>query len=214
MEEPIRILIADDHLIVREGLQAILETAPDLKLVGEARDGIEAVQLSGELLPDVVLMDLRMPRMDGIAAIRQIKAKYPQVEIVILTTYDEDEYIIKGLQAGARGYLLKDSGRQALFDTIRAAARSESLLPSTVIDRVVAHLSGGKSSQPAPLSDREMEVLGLMAQGAANKEIALQLSISERTVKAHVTGILNKLGVNSRTEAVALALRQGLLPKD
>ena len=120
MTETIRILIADDHLIVREGLQTILDTAPDLELVGEARDGVEAVKLAGELLPDVVLMDLRMPRMDGIEAIRQIKAKYPQLEIVILTTYDEDDYIVKGLQAGARGYLLKDSGRQALFDTIHA----------------------------------------------------------------------------------------------
>ena len=214
MTETIRILIADDHLIVREGLQAILDTTPDLELVGEARDGLEAVKLAGELLPDVVLMDLRMPRMDGIEAIRQIKAQYPQIDIVILTTYDEDEYIVKGLQAGARGYLLKDSGRQALFDTIRAVARGESLLTSAVIDKVVAHLGGGKSEQPSTLSNREMEVLGLIAQGAANKGIAYQLSISERTVKAHVTGILNKLGVSSRTEAVAVALRQGLLHEE
>jgi NarL family two-component system response regulator YdfI len=214
MNETIRILIADDHLIVREGLQTILETEDDLELVGEAGDGMEAVQLSAELLPDVVLMDLRMPRMDGIEAIRQIKAQHPKIEIVILTTYDEDEYIIKGLQAGARGYLLKDSGRQVLFASIRAAARGESLLPSAVIEKVVAHLAGGKSSSSAPLSEREMEVLQRIAQGAANKEIALQLSISERTVKAHVTAILNKLGVNSRTEAVSLALREGLLPKD
>jgi NarL family two-component system response regulator YdfI len=213
MTDTIRILIADDHLVVREGLEAILDTTPDLELVGEAKDGHEAVELAGKLLPDVVLMDLRMPRMDGIEAIRQIKAQYPQVEIVILTTYDEDDYIVKGLQAGARGYLLKDSGRQALFDAIRAAARGESLLTSAVIDKVVAHLGGTKSSQPSPLSEREMEVLGLMAQGQANKEIAHQLSISERTVKAHVTSILNKLGVNSRTEAVAVALRQGLLPE-
>jgi len=214
MGETIHILIADDHLIVREGLQTILETVEDLELIGEARDGMEAVQLSAELLPDVVLMDLRMPRMDGIEAIRQIKSQHPEIEIVILTTYDEDEYIIQGLQAGARGYLLKDSGRQALFDSIRAAARGESLLPSAVIDKVVAHLAGEKSSTTTPLSEREMEVLQRMAQGAANKEIAYQLSISERTVKAHVTSILNKLGVNSRTEAVSLALREGLLPKD
>jgi NarL family two-component system response regulator YdfI len=214
MSETIRVLMADDHLIVREGLQTILETVEDLELVGEARDGVEAVQLSAELLPDVVLMDLRMPRMDGIEAIRQIKAQHPQIEIVILTTYDEDEYIIKGLQAGARGYLLKDSGRQALFNSIRAAARGESLLRSAVIEKVVAHLAGKESGTPAPLSEREMEVLRRIAQGAANKEIAHQLSISERTVKAHVTAILNKLGVNSRTEAVSLALREGLLPLD
>ncbi len=212
MADTIRVLIADDHLIVREGLQTILDTVPDLELVGEACNGEEAVQLAGELLPDVILMDLRMPRLDGIGAIQQIKAHFSQIEIVILTTYDDDEFIVKGLQAGARGYLLKDAGRQALFETVRAAARGESLLPSAVVNKMVAHLSSVPGAQPALLSERESQVLALMANGAANKEIALQLNISERTVKAHVTSILNKLGVSSRTEAVSLALRQGLLP--
>lgn len=212
MADTIRVLIADDHLIVREGLQTILDTVSDLELVGEACDGEEAVQLAGELLPDVILMDLRMPRLDGIGAIQRIKARFPQIEIVILTTYDNDEFIVKGLQAGARGYLLKDAGRQALFETVRAAARGESLLPSAVVNKMVAHLSSVPGTQPALLSERESQVLALMANGAANKEIALQLNISERTVKAHVTNILNKLGVSSRTEAVSLALRQGLLP--
>ena len=149
------------------------------------------------------------------APIRQIKARYPEVQIVILTTYDDDQYIVRGLRAGARGYLLKDTARSVLFDTIRAAARGESLLSSAVVDKVVAHLTDhGRRPQPVQtesLSPRETQVLGLLAEGAANKEIARQLNISERTVKAHVTGILNKLGANSRTEAVAIAMRSGLL---
>ena len=211
---PIRILIADDHLVVREGLRAILEAAPDLAPVGEAADGAEAVRLAGELSPDVVLMDLRMPNMDGIEAIEQIKARQPEVEIVILTTYDDDEYIVRGLRAGARGYLLKDAGRKVLFEAVRAAARGESLLPSEVVEKVVARLAGPRPVQAGGLSERESEVLALLAEGAANKEIAARLHITERTVKAHVTGIFNKLGVNSRAEAVAVALRGGLLPTE
>jgi len=209
----IRVLIADDHLVVREGLRTILDAAPDLELAGEASDGAEAVQLAGELSPDVVLMDLRMPNVDGIEAIQQIKDRYPEVEIVILTTYDDDEHIVRGLRAGARGYLLKDSGRNILFETIRAAARGESLLPSAVVEKVVAHLAEPKAApiQAGTLSAREQEVLALLADGAANKEIAARLHIAERTVKAHVTSIFNKLGVNSRAEAVAVALRQNLL---
>jgi len=210
----IRVLIADDHMVVREGLRAILETAPDLLPVGEATNGAEAVRLVQESTPDVVLMDLRMPGMDGIEAIRQIKARYPDVQVVILTTYDDDDDIVRGLRAGARGYLLKDTGRNALFDAIRAAARGESLLPAEVIDKVVAHLQGPQLSEPGMLSTREGQVLALLAQGAANKEIALQLGISERTVKGHVTGIFNKLGASSRAEAVAIALRSGLLPTE
>jgi NarL family two-component system response regulator YdfI len=210
----IRVLIVDDHLVVREGLRAILEAASDLALVGEAADGAEAVQLAAELSPDVVLMDLRMPNVDGIEAIRQIKARCPDVEIVILTTYDDDEYIVRGLRAGARGYLLKDTGRQVLFEAIRAAARGESLLPSAVVEKVVARLTEPQPVETARLSDREREVLGLLAEGAANKEIAARLHITERTVKAHVASIFNKLGVNSRAEAVAVALRSGVLPAE
>ncbi len=210
----IRVLIADDHLVVREGLRTILEVAGDIELVGEATDGAEAVRLAGELTPDVVLMDLRMPNVDGIEAITQIKARYPDLEVVILTTYDDDQDIVQGLRAGARGYLLKDSGRQALFDAIRAAARGESLLPSAVIEKVVAHLSEPRPAKTEALSEREQEVLTFLAQGAANKEIAHRLHITERTVKAHVTSIFNKLGVNSRAEAVAVAMRHGLLSLD
>jgi NarL family two-component system response regulator YdfI len=208
----IRVLVADDHLLVREGLRAILDTAPDLTLVGEATDGLEAVRLTAELEPDVVLMDLRMPTMDGIQAIHQIKAQNPGVEIVILTTYDDDAHIVRGLRAGARGYLLKDASRKTLFEAIRTAARGESLLSSTVVDKVVAHLAEPQPEASEALSDREQEVLALIADGSANKEIALRLSIAERTVKAHVTSIFNKLGVSSRAEAVAVALRTGHLP--
>jgi NarL family two-component system response regulator YdfI len=209
----IRVLIADDHLVVREGLRTILDAAPDLELAGEAGDGAEAVQLAGELSPDVVLMDLRMPNVDGIEAIQRIKALHPEIEIVILTTYDDDEHIVRGLRAGARGYLLKDSGRNVLFETIRAASRGESLLPSAVVEKVVAHLAEPKTApaHAGVLSGREHEVLTLLADGAANKEIAAKLHITERTVKAHVTSIFNKLGVSSRAEAVAVALRQNLL---
>ncbi|HUW10446.1 MAG TPA: response regulator transcription factor [Anaerolineae bacterium] len=207
----IRVLIADDHLVVREGLHAILEVASDVELVGEAADGAEAVRLVGELAPDVVLMDLRMPHLDGIEATRQIKAEYPSVEVVILTTYDDDVNIVRGLRVGARGYLLKDAGREALFGAIRAAARGESLLPSEVVDKVVAHLTDPKAAKSETLSQREQQVLTLVAQGAPNKQIAHRLHITERTVKAHVTSIFNKLGVNSRAEAVAVGMRSGLL---
>ena len=210
----LRVLIADDHLVVREGLRAILETAPDLELVGEAADGAEAVRLAGELEPDVVLMDLAMPNVDGIEAIRQIRTLYPEIEVVILTTYDDDEYIVRGLRAGARGYLLKDAGRQVLFEAIRAAARGESLLPPTVVEKVVAHLAEPGPAKAGGLTERERQVLTLLAQGSANKQIAARLHITERTVKAHVTSIFNKLGVNSRAEAVAVALRRGLLPAE
>jgi NarL family two-component system response regulator YdfI len=205
----IRVLIADDHLVVREGLRAILGTTADLTLVGEATDGAEAVELTEERSPDVVLMDLRMPNVDGIEAIRRIRAHHPAVEIVILTTYDDDAYIVEGMRAGARGYLLKDVDREVLFQTIRAAARGESLLPPAVTDRLVAHLSHPGAGEA--LSDREQEVLTLVAQGATNRRIAAELSITERTVKAHMTNIFNKLGVSSRAQAVAVALRRGLL---
>jgi NarL family two-component system response regulator YdfI len=209
----IRILIVDDHNVVREGLWAMLEAAEDLTPVGEARDGSAAVQLAAELVPDVVLMDLRMPGVGGIEAIQQIKAHNPEVEIVILTTYDDDELILRGLRAGARGYLLKDVERKVLFDSIRAAHRGELLLPSAVAEKVLTHLEDPAPAQTPDqvLSERELQVLALMAQGAANKQISARLGIAERTVKAHGTSIFTKLGAASRAEAVAIALRSGLL---
>ena len=210
---PIRVVIADDHMLVREGLRSILAVADDILLVGEAKDGAEAIELAGTLSPEVMLMDLRMPRVDGMEAIRQIKARHPAIEIVILTTYDDDVHILQGLGAGALGYLLKDAGRNALFDAVRAAARGESLLPPEVLATLLAHSKARERAEGEGLSQREQEVLGLLVTGAANREIALQLNITQRTVKAHVTSILNKLGVSSRTEAAAVAIRTGLVPK-
>ncbi len=219
MSEPIRILIADDHDVVRDGLRLILESEDDFDVVGEAANGAEAVRLCGELQPQVVLMDLRMPGMDGLTAIKHIHQQQPDVNIVILTTYNEDALMIEGLRSGARSYLLKDTKRQVLFDTLRAAARGESLLSQDVIGRVVGQ-SGGVTT-PAPkmaaseitLTDREQEVLTGVARGERSKEIAARLGITERTVKAHLASIYNKFGVDSRAAAIAVASQRGLLPK-
>lgn len=214
-DAPIRVLIADDHMVVREGLQLILSSEADFEVVATAVDGREAVNLAGDLQPDVVLMDLRMPGMDGLEAIDAIQAQWPTVAIVILTTYNEDDLMLRGLRAGARGFLLKDTGRQALFDTIRAAARGETLLQPEILARVLAHTDGRASPSPAPtfepLTERELEVLTAVARGDRNKEIALALGVTERTVKAHLTNVYNKLGVDSRAAAVAVALQAGIL---
>jgi len=213
---PIRVLIADDHLIVREGLRLILETADDLQVVGEAADGAECLRLVPSLTPDVVLMDLQMPGMDGITAIGHLRREHPEIAIVILTTFNEDEMMLRGLQAGARGYLLKDTDRQTLLDTITAAARGETLLKPEILSRVLAlqqdsSTAAASSNQEFILSSREREVLHATALGERNKEIAYKLGISERTVKAHLSSIYNKLGVDSRAAAVAVAAQSGLL---
>lgn len=205
----IRILIADDHLIIREGLRLILETEPDLELAGEAADGAEAVRLAAELRPDVILMDLRMPGVDGLAAIAQIRATRPETAIVILTTYNEDDQIRRGLRAGARGYLLKDTDKDTLLRTIRAAARGETLVQPEILARLLAE--EGPTGAP-DLTPREMEILQAVAAGERSKEIAARLGISERTVKFHLAGIYNKFGVDSRAAAIAAAARAGLLP--
>jgi NarL family two-component system response regulator YdfI len=214
----IRILIADDHLVVREGLQLILGMEDDLEVVGEAENGEAAVRLAEELRPDVILMDLRMPGMGGLEAIEKILTQQPEMAIVILTTYNEDDLMMRGLGAGARGFLLKDTGRETLFHTIRAAARGEILLQPEVMMRVMAH-TGRKeqASEPAEsheqevLTERELEVLTAVARGDRNKEIAYQLGITERTVKAHLTNVYNKLGVDSRAAAVSVGIQQGIL---
>lgn len=215
----IRILIADDHLIIRQGLRLILETEnevdPSLRfeLVGEAADGAEAIRLCAALHPDVVLMDLRMPGMDGLTAIEHLHKEQPQVAVVILTTFNEDELMLRGLRAGAKGFLLKDTDRQALFDTIRAAARGETLLKPETMTRLLAQVGRQASPAGSPfgLTEREREVLAAVAQGERSKEIALRLNITERTVKAHLASIYNKLGVDSRAAAIAVASKHALL---
>jgi NarL family two-component system response regulator YdfI len=209
----IKILIADDHLIIRQGLRLILETESDLELIGEASDGNEALTLCKKLKPDVVLMDLRMPNMDGLTAIEKLRTEQPNIAVVILTTFNEDELMLRGLQAGARGYLLKDTDRSTLFDTIRAAARGETLLKPEIMARVLAQKNSTKSesNEPVNLTDRELEVLKAVARGERSKEIAIQLGISERTVKAHLANIYGKLGVDSRAAAIAVAAQKGLL---
>jgi NarL family two-component system response regulator YdfI len=211
----IKILIADDHLIIRQGLRLILETENDFELTGEASDGVEATNLCKKLKPDVVLMDLRMPHMDGLTAIEKLHVEQPEIAVVILTTFNEDELLYRGLQAGARGYLLKDTDRTTLFDTIRAAARGETLLKPEIMARVLSRASqsasDSKSAESVNLTDRELEVLKAVARGERSKEIAVQLGISERTVKAHLASIYNKLGVDSRAAAIAVAAQTGLL---
>lgn len=210
-----RVLIADDHEVVREGLRALLEIQPDMEIAAEAGDGQEAVDLCERLTPDVVLMDLRMPRMDGLAAIRALQQRCPQAAVVILTTYDDDRLIVEGLRAGARGYLLKDASRDAILEAVRAAARGEALLSAEVMARLVERLDPAPErplpAAASPLSERETEVLRLAADGLRSKEIADRLSITERTVKAHLTSIFSKLDVTSRAEAIARAMERGWL---
>ena len=209
----IKLLIADDHLIIRQGLRLILETETDFELIGEASDGNEALAFCKELNPDVVLMDLRMPNMDGLTTIEKLRVEVPEVAVVILTTFNEDELMLRGLQAGARGYLLKDTDRSTLFDTIRAAARGETLLKPEIMARVLSQKSTAKVEHVSDinLTDRELEVLEAVARGERSKEVASHLGISERTVKAHLASIYNKLGVDSRAAAIAFAARKGLL---
>jgi NarL family two-component system response regulator YdfI len=214
METTIRVLIADDHFIIREGLRLILETVEDIELVGEAADGAEVVRLADELQPAVVLMDLRMPGMDGLSALERLRVEQPHIAVVILTTYNEDDLLRRGLQAGARGYLLKDTSRELLLDTIRAAARGEMLLKPELVARLLADRAGSVSATMRELTGREGEVLAAVARGERSKEIAIHLGISERTVKAHLASIYNKLGVDSRAAAIAVAAQRGLFAAD
>lgn len=211
----IRVLITDDHLVVREGLRLILETAEDIEVVGEAGDGAECLHLVPGLQPDLILMDLQMPRMDGITAISHLRRDHPAIAIVILTTYNEDDLMIRALQAGARGYLLKDSSRENLLDAIHAAARGETLLKPEILARVLSPQSPPKPALPpqtdSTLTERELEVLQALARGERNKEIAYNLGITERTVKAHLQSIYQKFGVDSRAAAVAVGAQKGLL---
>jgi NarL family two-component system response regulator YdfI len=215
MTRVLRVLIADDHLIVREGLRLILEGEEDFVVVGEAVDGAEAVRQATALIPDVVLMDLRMPGMDGIEALGHIGADLPEVAVVVLTTFNEDDLVMRALAGGARGYLLKDASRETLLDAVRAASRGETLLAPSVLARALGKQPAGRATRPrradGVLSAREVEVLEAVARGLRNKEIADRLSITERTVKAHVASIFNKLAVDSRAGAVSAGIREGFI---
>jgi DNA-binding NarL/FixJ family response regulator len=204
-QKSIRILIADDHYVVRMGLTALVETEPDLQVVGEAANGAQVVELFKKLEPDLVLMDLRMPRTDGIVATRQIREQFPHARILMLTTYDGDDDIHKALSAGASGYLLKNSTRESLIPALRAVAAGQRWIPQEVASRLAAR------KMFEELTPREIEVLQQLAKGRANKEIADVLKISEHTVKDHLKSILGKLHVADRTEAVTAALQRGII---
>ncbi len=208
MSDTIRVVIADDHPVVRIGLRGMLETQNDIDVVGEAENGKQAVSLVGRLEPDVVLMDLQMPELDGVSATEQITDRFRTVQVLVLTTYDTDADITRAIGAGAIGYLLKDAPRENLFDAIRAASRGESVLTPSVASRVMERI---RSPEVEMLSRREIEVLTEVADGKSNKETSQMLFISEATVKTHLIHIFSKLGVNDRTAAVTVALERGIL---
>jgi two-component system, NarL family, response regulator LiaR len=213
MPEPIRILIVDDHALVREGLRAVLETQKDMELVGEARDGEEAVARAALLKPDLVIMDLVIPGKDGVAATREILQANPQIKVLVLSSYLDDEKINNVLHSGAMGYLLKDSNPQELLQAIRSIYRGKSVFDPAVQRKLLDQLHRGSAEKPADplLTEREAEVLRLMAQGASNFQIAQKLSLAEGTVRFHVSNILGKLHQENRTQAVLYALQKGLV---
>jgi len=209
----IRVMVVDDHTVVRDGVSALLESQEDFEVAGWAADGQAAVERVASLRPDVILMDLRMPRMDGVEAMRRIRAEHPDIRFIVLTTFDTDEYIFEAIEAGARGFLLKDTSREDLFKAIRAVYQGESMIEPSVAARVldrVATIGRGGAVGPI-LSDRELEVLTELARGRGNKEIAASLNLSESTVKTYVARIFGKLDASGRTEAVTKALQQGLI---
>ena len=208
MNALIRLLIVDDHPIVRAGFEGMLAGTPDLEVLGEAENGEEAVRLAERLQPDVILMDLRMPVVDGVEATGRIKAGSPHVNILVLTTYDSDADILRAIEAGATGYLLKDTPREELFRAIRAAARGEPVLAPSVTARLMQR---ARTPAHTALSGREIEVLELVARGGSNKELARKLHLSEATVKSHLIHIFDKLGVADRTAAVTVALAKGII---
>jgi NarL family two-component system response regulator LiaR len=214
MTDPITVLIVDDHEVVRQGVHAFLETQPDLTVVGEAESGKAGVHLATDHAPDVVLMDLVMPGMDGVEATRLVKQASPRTQVIVLTSYHQDEHIFPAIRAGALSYLLKDVGPEELVDAVRKAARGEAVLHPRVAARVVQELHGAHQDTPnafSELSDRELDVLRLIADGLSNADIAERLVISEKTVKSHVSNILSKLHLADRTQAAVYAWREGVV---
>jgi two-component system, NarL family, response regulator LiaR len=208
--ERITVLIADDHPVVRQGLRTFLDLQEDVEVVAEAADGEEAVARAAELVPDVVVLDLVMPKVDGIEAIRRIRDASPSTRVLVLTSFLEDEKVLPAVKAGAAGYLLKDAEPSELANAIRTVTRGEALLHPTVAAKVVRELAARDRSPAAELTDRELEVLRLLARGLANKAIALELQVSEKTVKTHVSNILAKLHLADRTQAALFAVRENL----
>jgi DNA-binding NarL/FixJ family response regulator len=210
MSDPIRVLIVDDHPVVRDGLRGIFESTAEFEVAGEAGNGAEAVTRARALQPDVVLMDLRMPDVDGVTAIKRLAELGLDTRVLVLTTYDTDSDVVPAIEAGATGYLLKDAPRSELLRAVRAAARGEAVLSPSVATRLL-----GQVRAPArePLSNRELDVLALVARGTSNRDTATRLFISEATVKTHLLHIYAKLGVNDRAAAVATGFERGLLPR-
>ncbi len=207
---PIRLLIADDHPVVRDGLSGMFAADPDFEVVGEAADGAEAVRLAQAVKPDVILMDLRMPGMDGVTAITELARRGITARVLVLTTYDTDSYVLPAIEAGATGYLLKDAPRDELLRAVRAAAAGQAVLAPAVAARLMNRVRAPET-EPEPLSQREFEVLELVAAGATNREAAVRLLLSEATVKTHLLHIYTKLGVSDRAAAVTEAFNRGLL---
>ena len=217
MVDSISVLLVDDHAMVRQGVKAFLITQPDLSVVGEAGSGEEAIQLAAQLIPDVILMDLIMPNMDGVETTRKVKQVSPRSQIVVLTSYHEDEHIFPALKAGALSYILKDISAEELAAAVRKAAAGEAVLHPRVAARVIKELQGKREDNLNPfteLSERELEVLKLIADGMSNAEMAAKLVLSEKTIKGHVSNILSKLHLADRTQAAVYAWREGVVRRD
>ncbi|MCH8206136.1 MAG: response regulator transcription factor [Chloroflexi bacterium] len=210
MSDPIRILVADDHPVLLDGLVAVLSTQPDFKVVGEAGGGMEAVQKVAELRPHVVLLDLEMPEVDGVEALRRMRDRDPDVRVIVFTAFDTDDRIMAAVQAGAQGYILKGGPREQVFDAVRVVNAGGSLLQPLVASKLLRRVSATQDSTTS-LTPRELEVLGLLATGLQNKEIADRLGIAVRTAKFHVGSVMRKLDAGNRTEAVANAVHRGLI---